>query len=191
MNKHFFVAILCAFSFFGAQAQPYLTAAGIRVFGSNGIGATVLQRLDDGYVLEGQYQGTDDGRWVGTGMFKYHKPIIFGRFWNYYFGVGGHYGSYNKNVDATRTIGQPFYGASGMVGTELTIGRINFALDYKPSVSFTRPVDENQIRHDVGISIRYVLVKPKKEAGFLKKLGEILKDEEGKDKEKKRKSSEL
>ena len=73
-----------------------------------------------------------------------------------------------------------------MIGTELTVGRFNISFDYMPSYMFVRPDTETGIlRHDVALTLRAVLFKPKKAKGLFEGLEKILKDAEpGKKKDK-------
>ena len=162
-----------------STAQPYFTNLGVRLFGGNGTGISVVQRIQDGATVEaiGQLNSTS---YQLSGLAKIHNKILFSRIANYYLGVGGHYGGYTKELDAARTTSAHFYGANIMLGTELTLGRFNIGVDYMPSYMIARPTTEdNALRHDVTVSLRIVLIKPKKSKGLFDGLDKILKDAEG------------
>jgi hypothetical protein len=167
------------------QAQPYLTAVGVRLFGANGTGLSLQQRLNDGYALEAIAQQNTDTYQLSA-LAKMHNKVLFTRILNYYFGIGGHLGGYNKTLDNSRTPSSHFYGANAMIGTEFTVGRFNIAFDYMPSYMFVHPDTENALlRHDVGITLRAVIFKPKKSKGLFEGLEKILKDgDTGKKKDK-------
>lgn len=79
-----------------------------------------------------------------------------------------------------------------MIGTELTVGRFNISFDYMPSYMFVRPDTETGIlRHDVALTLRAVLFKPKKAKGLFEGLEKILKDGGGDMGKKKDKTKEM
>lgn len=162
-----------------AQAQPYITALGVRLFGANGTGLSLQQRLDDGVAAEVIAQQNKE-TYQFSALAKVHNKVLFSRIFNYYFGIGGHYGGYNQDLDNARKVSTHFYGANAMIGTELTIGRFNIAFDYMPSYMIGRPATEDgALRHDVALTLRAVLIKPKKTKGLFDGLDKILKDAEG------------
>ena len=79
-----------------------------------------------------------------------HKKILIGRSFNVFFGGGYHTG---KENDVS------FDGLSGIVGLEITLGRLNLAYDYKPQIHLTKGDETNRIDHHTGLSVRYVLLK--------------------------------
>jgi hypothetical protein len=181
-------AFFIAFAVFCAtqtQAQPYNTALGVRLFGANGTGLSLQQRLNDGYALEAIAQQNTDTYQLSA-LAKMHNKVLFTRIFNYYFGIGGNYGGYTKELDKGRTVATHFYGANAMIGTEFTIGRFNIAFDYMPSYMIARPETETAfLRHDVALTLRAVLIRPKKTKGFLNGFDKILKEaESGKKKDK-------
>jgi hypothetical protein len=194
MKKVIFSILCVAFLLNHAVGQAYNTALGVRIGMAtyNGFCATLSQRLAKGFCVEGIYQSTDN-RYAGNLLFKWHEPFVplLGRGWNYYFGLGGHYGGYHNGIDSSRTKNATFYGASGMLGTEFTIGRINIGLDWMPSYSFQKPTGEPQLKHDVAFSIRYVLFKAPKNKGVMENLDKIFKDSPSGKKNKDKESKEL
>lgn len=178
-------ALFVAFLSAQAQAQPYITAVGVRLFGTNGTGISLQQRLEDGVAVEAIAQQNKETYQLSA-LVKMHNKVLFTRILNYYFGIGGHYGGYNQDLDNSRKVSTHFYGANAMIGTELTIGRFNIAFDYMPSYMIGRPATEDgALRHDVALTLRAVLVKPKKSKGLFDGLDKILKDaDSGKKKDK-------
>jgi hypothetical protein len=195
MKKIILSLLITAFLSNTLLAQGYNTALGVRIGMAtyNGFGATLTQRLVSGLCAEGMYQSTDN-RYASGLMLKWHEPFlpIFGRGWNYYFGLGGHYGGYHADIDQFRTKSANFYGGSAMLGTEFTIGRVNIGLDWMPSYSFKTVANEPTLKHDVAFSVRFVLFKAPKNKSALENLGKIFKDEgENMGGKKKKESKEL
>ncbi len=192
MKKIIFSLLITCFLSNTLFAQGYNTALGVRIGMAtyNGFGATLTQRLAKGLCVEGMYQ-TTDSRYASGLMFKWHEPFlpILGRGWNYYFGLGGHYGGYHTDVDGFRTKSASFMGGSAMLGTEFTIGRINIGLDWMPSYSFKNVTNEPTLKHDVSFSVRFVLFKAPKNKSALEDLGKIFKEEGDKMNGKKKKES--
>jgi hypothetical protein len=179
--------------FFSTQmtAQPYKTALGIRLFGTGGTGISLQQRLNDGYAIEAIGQQTTDTYQLSA-LAKVHNKVLFSRIANYYFGIGGQYGGYYKNFDSERRVDTHYYGLAGMIGTELTLGRFNISFDYMPSYWINRPSTELVgLRHDVALSLRFVLIKPKKSKGLFEGLDKIFKDMDTGDGKKKDKTKEM
>ncbi len=184
MKKIFFslltTLVFTAFVSNTTFAQGYNTALGVRIGMAtyNGFGASLTQRLTSGLCAEAMYQSTDN-RYASGLLLKWHEPFlpILGRGWNYYLGLGGHYGGYHSDIDQFRTKSSSFYGGSAMLGTEFTIGRINIGLDWMPSYSFKTVSNEPALKHDVSFSVRFVLFKAPKNKSALENLGKIFKEE--------------
>ena len=194
MKKLIFSLIIACFCSNFGVAQGYNTALGLRIgmANYNGFGGTLTQRFDKGFCAEAMYQSVEN-RYSSGLMLKWHEPIlpILGRGWNYYFGLGGHYGGYHANLDTLRTKTASFYGGSAMLGTEFTIGRVNIALDWMPSYSFQRPIGEPDLKHDIAFSVRFVLFKAPKNKSVIDDLGKIFKEDGKGKKGKERESKEL
>lgn len=151
MNK-FCVTLLLVFVFqFSVQAQKYRTAAGIRI-GRNDFGLTAQQKLFKQTTLEGI--AAFGGREVSaTGLIEQHFPVL-GKGFNVYLGAGAHIGHLKDHGG--------FYGADLLAGAELKVPIVPFvvSIDLKPAF---------HINHEEwggiagGLSIRYILVKEKKE----------------------------
>jgi hypothetical protein len=174
-----------------AAAQPYVTALGIRLFGTAGTGISLQQRLNDGYAIEGIAQQTTN-TYQFSALAKVHNKVLFSRIANYYFGIGGQYGGYYHVLDAERRPDTHYYGVAGMIGTELTLARFNISFDYMPSYWTNGPTTETLgLRHDVALSLRFVLIKPKKTKGLFDGLDKIFKDMDAGDGKKKDKTKEM
>ena len=175
-----------AFLFFlllhtAAHAQRYKTAAGIRIDG--GINLTVQQYITNGWTAEGILHTSINSDKFGVTLLgeKHHKILFRGI--NFYTGAGVHYyGIDGSNQEAGAATDQVF-GLSAIGGAELSVGRINVAIDWKPELHLTggqaSPFDWN----GASISVRYIIAKRErkqvKDWGVWDKIG-------GKNKKKKR-----
>jgi hypothetical protein len=130
------------------QAQSYRTAAGFRF--SEGADLTVQQYLTNGLTLEGiVHTGIFSENVGGTLLLERHHKLLFRNF-NYYYGAGLHVMSEadgRKELLATNVVG-----AAGIIGGEVSFGRLNFAVDWKPQLNFS---GEN-IK---SVSVRYIFLK--------------------------------
>lgn len=136
-----------------ASAQEYKTAIGLR--GGSPSGLTVKHFLHDNKALEGllafHYRGLEI-----AGLYEVYAPAfgVGGLYW--YYGGGGHIGSYkgssNKRLDRMDTF--IAVGADGIVGLEYVIPEIpiNFSIDLKPTLNVVGFVG---FRFEGGISARY------------------------------------
>ncbi len=151
MNKLSFALLLVLVFNMSVQAQKYRTAAGIRI-GRNDFGFTGQQKILEQTTLEGI--ASFSGREISaTGLLEQHFSVL-GRSFNVYLGAGMH-------VDHLKDNGT-FYGGDLLTGVEMKVPVIPFvlSLDLKPTF---------HINHEEwggvggGLSIRYILVKEKKE----------------------------
>lgn len=151
MNKLFFV-LLFLFSFqVSVQAQKYRTAAGIRI-GSNDFGITAQQKILKKTTIEAI--GAVGGRELSaTGLVEQHFPLL-GPAFNIYLGAGAHIGHLKDNG--------AFYGGDLIAGAELKIpiAPLIISFDLKPTFHVNH---EEWGGVGSGFSIRYILVKKKKE----------------------------
>ncbi|WP_051359889.1 hypothetical protein [Adhaeribacter aquaticus] len=150
MKKYFLLLTFCFFCL-AASAQKYRTAAGIRI-GKNDFGGTIQQKIMERNTLEGiVLAGTREVS--GTALFEHHFPIM-GKGFNWYLGAGAHVG-HLKDAGG-------FYGGDVILGTEmkLPIFPILLSLDVKPAFHVNH---EDWGRISGGFSIRYILVKEKRE----------------------------
>jgi len=147
-------------------AQAYRTSLGLRL-GSE-FGLTINQKMLDKVTFEGIYLSTlinDDQHFLG--LIRMHQPLLSKRM-NGYIGFG--YGQKNKaNTNDNQHV-LPF-----QIGGELRLSNLIFSIDYMPLLELSES-NSNQIQNQLGISIRYILLKPKKKKPFKK----FLKDVKGK-----------
>ncbi|WP_299760160.1 hypothetical protein [uncultured Pontibacter sp.] len=152
-----------------AEAQKYRTAAGVRIE-SDRFGVTVQQKLHEQGTLEGIVQ-VGSREYSGTVLYEWHRPILGKRF-NYYLGAGGHLGNLKDSG--------VFTGVDGILGVEYKVNGLPFLLsaDVKPAVHINH---DDWVHLSSGISIRYVIVKEKKEKKRLWPFGKQA-DDKGKNK---------
>lgn len=141
-----------------AFAQKYKTAVGIRF--DNGVNLTAQQYITNGWTVEGILHtpllaSKDMGVTV---LAEKHRKILF-RGTNFYTGMGGHYYWQQNSIRDEAEIYQNVIGVSGIAGVEMSLGRINFALDWKPELHLSggqaRPFEWN----GASFSIRYIVEK--------------------------------
>ncbi len=136
---------------FSGQAQKYRSAAGVRI-GRNDFGITGQQKILKQTTLEAI--GAFSGREVSaTGLVEQHFPVL-GKGFNIYLGAGAHVGHLKDNGT--------FYGGDLIAGAELKLPvvPIVLSLDLKPTFHVNH---EEWGGVGSGFSIRYILVKEKRE----------------------------
>lgn len=152
------VCLLCGISVV-SQAQKYRTAAGVRIE-SDRFGVTLQQKLHERGTLEAiATVGSRD--YSVTGLYERHYPLLGKRF-NYYLGAGAHIGNLkDRGV---------FTGGDVILGVEYKVNGLPFLLsaDVKPAFHINH---DDWIQLSSGISVRYVLIKEKKEKKSLWPFG--------------------
>ncbi len=152
MNKVCFVFLfLISFLNLSANAQKYKSTLGVRI-GRNDFGITGQQKLFKQTTIEAI--GLVSGREVSaTGLIEQHFPIL-GQGFNVYLGAGAHVGHLKDHGG--------FYGGDLLGGAELKlpIVPIVLSLDLKPAFHVNH---EEWGTVNGALSIRYILVKEKKE----------------------------
>jgi len=156
----FFLSIpLFAFVFIPALfSQSYKTAAGVRF--DNGFNLTAQQYITNGWTVEGilhtpLFASKDLGV---TLLAEKHRKILF-RGTNFYTGAGVHYYWQQNSVREATEIYENVMGISGIAGLEMSLGRLNFSVDWKPELHLTggqvRPFEWN----GASVSVRYIIEK--------------------------------
>ena len=142
-----------------ASGQKYRTAIGVR-FGRPDVGVTITQRLLERTTLEviGSAAAND---LTGTLLLRQHAGIL-GHALNLYAGLGPHVGD-NQDHGA-------YYGGTLALGIEwkLPIFPLVLAYDWMPSLSANRA---QRFNSSTAVSLRYVLLKEKKEGIFRRVFG--------------------
>lgn len=138
-------------------AQKYVTAIGARV--GTDFGLSVQQKIFDKSTIEGIFQTSLGGREniSLTFLWEQHQKVI-GKRINFYYGGGLHKGwLVNKNPEIDLKAPS---GVSLIAGLEVTLGRLNLSLDYKPQLNVIS--GERFFESQSALSIRYVLIETKK-----------------------------
>jgi hypothetical protein len=155
-----FLCLLLCFAAFSATgfSQSYQTAVGIRA--GNGFNITAQQYLVNNWTLEGILHTSFMSDNIGLNLLaEKHRKILI-RNLNIYYGAGGHYYWQNGpgNEDGTG-IRNNVAGLSLIGGAELSLGRLNLSVDWKPELHLigqsVRPFDWN----GAAISVRYIIDK--------------------------------
>ncbi|MCA0238479.1 MAG: hypothetical protein LCH81_19045 [Bacteroidetes bacterium] len=139
------------------SAQRYKTAAGIRI--DNGVNLTVQQYITNGWTAEGILHTpiASDNFGVTLLAEKHHKILFRG--FNFYAGGGMHYYGTNSARSADALTENNVWGLTGIGGAELSVGRINFAVDWKPELHLSgnevKPFDWT----GASLSVRYIIAK--------------------------------
>ena len=140
-----------------AFGQRYKTAAGIRV--DNGLNLSIQQYITNGWTAEGILHTPIASENLGVSLLaeKHHKILFRGL--NFYGGGGAHYYGINTSDSKEETTSNNVWGLTAIGGAELSIGRLNFAVDWKPELHLSgdqvKPFDWN----GASISVRYIIAK--------------------------------
>lgn len=157
--RFFLSTLFFAFAFAAPIfAQKYKTAAGVRF--DNGLNLTVQQYITNGWTAEGiLHTPLMASKDLGvTVLAEKHRKILF-RGTNFYTGIGAHYYWQQNSVRDAEEIHENVMGLSGIAGLEMSLGRINLAVDWKPELHLSgdqaRPFEWN----GASVSLRYIIEK--------------------------------
>ena len=151
------ILALAAFISVPAFGQSYKTAAGIRI--DNGLNLTVQQYITNGWTAEGILHTGFNSKDLGLSLLaeKHHKILFRGI--NFYGGAGVHYYSRSEATRLENETARDVFGLSAIGGAEISLGRINFSVDWKPELHLSgdqvHPFDWN----GASISVRYIIDK--------------------------------
>lgn len=159
LHTRFFLILfaLAAFISVPAFGQSYKTAAGIRI--DNGLNLTVQQYITNGWTAEGILHTGFNSKDLGVSLLaeKHHKILFRGL--NFYGGPGVHYYGRSAATRLEDETAQNVFGLSFIGGAEISLGRFNFSVDWKPELHLAgdqvRPFDWN----GASISARYIIEK--------------------------------
>ncbi|MBK7427858.1 MAG: hypothetical protein IPI60_12930 [Saprospiraceae bacterium] len=146
--------LLCFYSL-SLSAQNYKAAVGIRL--GTEVGITGQFRIGERSTLEGMLQTSF--RYPSSQfsvLYERHYPIIT-KGLNMYLGVGPHIGWYAPPETSQTDIK---FGISPIAGAELTLGKLNFSWDMKPTINLVGGYRILEL--ETAISVRYILVKRSK-----------------------------
>lgn len=114
-----------------AAAQNYQWAFGTRI-GGDMAGITAKYTLNQQSSVEALFAIPYDNGFNFLGMYERNYPLA-GRSFFFYYGFGGHVGSWQYNRDKTKFV----LGVDGVIGLEYGFNNIPLALslDYKPTLN--------------------------------------------------------
>jgi hypothetical protein len=140
-------------------AQKYRTAIGPR-FESDRLGLSVQQKLHEKGTIEGII-AVGSNEYSGTALYEWHFPLLGKRF-NYYAGAGAHIGNLKDSG--------VFTGADAILGIEYKVNGLPILLsaDLKPAFHVNHT---DWLNLSSGVSVRYVIIKEKKEKKSLWPFG--------------------
>lgn len=149
-------AIICLILFGTAAAQSYKTAAGIRI--DNGIQVTVQQYIANNWTAEGILHTSISSENLGlTLLAEKHQKILF-RNTNLYYGAGAHYYWMNEPTKTETEVSNNVYGLSFIGGAEISLGRINVGIDWKPELHLSESANVFDW-NGASVSVRYIFAK--------------------------------
>jgi hypothetical protein len=156
-NIRVFAATALCFLFASSSlsAQSYNTAFGVRI--ERGIGFTVQQYITNGWTAEGILHASILNDDLGlTVLAEKHNKILF-RGLNVYYGPGLHY--YGQKSVENDVVGKGVFGLSGIVGAEISLGRINVSADIKPELHLSGDLARPYGWNGAAVSVRYIIDK--------------------------------
>lgn len=141
------------------EAQSYNTAFGFR-FGDD-LAFDFTQRLGNHITLNGQFSDglLSNNRFVKVIGRKHHS--ILTRRLNFFLGAGAYNLSFDVKSIETDNYTFSNRGVLGIMGAEITIGRINLSIDYMPQYVIKGDYIGNRMSVDSAVSLKYVLWKRK------------------------------
>jgi hypothetical protein len=157
-RKIFFTTVTCflVHSMLWAQ-RDYTNSLGLRVAPSSGL--TYKHFLSEKAAFEGLFTT----RWQGinlTGLYELHQDVFDNTRFNFYYGIGGHFGFWsNDNGNPWFNNGDDYIvaGVDAIVGLEYTFESIpfNISIDWKPA--FNIVTDPDFWVDEMGFSMRYII----------------------------------
>ncbi len=157
--RHLTSALLILLISSAVSAQSYKTAVGVRI--DNGVQFTAQQYLFNQWTAEGILHSSIGSKNLGLTLLAERHHKILARGLNIYLGAGGHY-YWDTEAAATETeINRNVYGLSFIGGAEISLGRFNLALDWKPELHLSG-ADQTFGWNGAALSVRYILAKREK-----------------------------
>ncbi len=156
LNNIIVVGLFLLISVLTIDAQSYNSILGVR-FGDD-IAISAAQRVSNHTTVQLNHEvGFRNASPQTSAYFIKHTPILTRRL-NVFAGVGAFVKLNNGINDAPTMVNT--YGPSGTLGAEFTIGRLNFAADWSPTLNINKD-DPSKFNASTGISLRYVIIKRK------------------------------
>ncbi|MTB53096.1 hypothetical protein [Lewinella sp. W8] len=156
MNRTLLFLFVLSASCLGAQS--YDAALGLRLGTEWGATAQIrLPLVQKNFVAETILQSSlqrDEGLFTILG--KQHRPLLSRRL-NLFYGAGLHTGWNNEIDPETNEKSAGPFGVTGVVGAEMTIGKVNLSYDFKPAVNISG--GNSVLYTQTAVSVRYVIAK--------------------------------
>lgn len=151
---------LCITGLSTVEAQSYKTAVGLRI--DNGVHLTAQQYLLNNWTAEAVVHTAMNSEDLGLTLLaeRHHKLLV--RNLNFYYGLGGHYYWSNGSRSEPEKVQNNVYGLSAIGGLELSLGRFNLALDWKPELHLSGGDVNTFGWNGSAFSARYILFKREK-----------------------------
>lgn len=160
MRILFIVLLGCALQPSAVSAQSYSRAVGLRFSNGESLAFSYVERLGKKFTLEGILEAKTRSEFYKISLMPtFHQPLLTKHF-NVYYGPGIHYGFYNLPSEF-----EDPYGFSGLIGAELTIGRVNVSYDIKADVNIIG--GDRMVLPSTNIALRYAFPRKKKKRFFL------------------------
>lgn len=150
--KHLLLLICLSLPLSQLHAQKYDLAVGPRL--GTEIGLSAQYRISKKATLETILHSSflEDLNVLAV-IYEDHQSIIFRRF-NFYSGLGPHFGWYDSRSEATPN--NPV-GLTALVGIEITLGRFNISWDYKPMIHLSG--GKRTFNSETAITLRRVFIR--------------------------------
>jgi hypothetical protein len=151
MKRFFLISALLIGLTSMVNAQDYNTGIGVR--GGIFSGLTVKHFIGSNTAIEGLLNTR--AKWNGfeiTGLYEIHKPAFDVARLHWYFGGGGHIGSWGDSPYESNTV----IGVDGILGLEYNIEEIpiNIGLDWKPAFNLIGSYDPAW--DGLALSVRFI-----------------------------------
>jgi len=157
MKKMMLLAVaIFGFTAFGFAQQISKNAIGLRIGDNNGVGTEIsYQRALNKNRLEIDLGWRDNKEYDAfklTGLYQWVRNLDKG--FNWYFGVGGGFGSYSFHKEYDFNDDESFAFAAGDVGIEYNFEiPLMISLDFRPELGFSDYNDD--LDFDIAFGIRY------------------------------------
>ncbi len=155
----FSLVILCScLQSSGLGAQSYDANIGLRLGTDWGIsGVLRVPQVHKNFTVEGILQSSlQRDELIVTLMGRKHSPLLSRRL-NVYVGGGLQKGWNTAAEDEVEDTYKDPFGITGVMGAELSLGRLNVGYDFKPALNLVG--GERTLYIQSGITLRYVVAK--------------------------------
>jgi hypothetical protein len=155
--RKIFAMLTISFLAMSLYGQGYNTAIGLK-FGDD-LKFSLNQRIANKLSVEANFSDGlfSDHKYVSLAL-KRHYPI-FSKSVNIFLGAGYYGQSHINGKDEIQNFDYNNKGLLGMIGGEVTIGRLNISMDFTPQYALNKDHSGRKLSSDSAISAKYVLWK--------------------------------